>query len=59
MYNRFRNELIKRLNNLNRYHGGKCNGKEFPNVETFNVDEIYELVDRVYIGKPEDNGESE
>ena len=53
----FRNELIKRLNeNANRYHGGKCNGKEFPEVETFDVDEVYEIIDRVYENVPEDEG---
>lgn len=44
----FRNELIKRLNqNANRYHGGTCNGREYPNIETFDVDEVYEIIDRV------------
>lgn len=53
----FRNELIKRLNeNANRYHGGKCNGKEFPEVETFDVDEVYEIIDRVYENVSEDEG---
>lgn len=53
----FRNELIKRLNkNANRYHSGKCNGKEFPEVETFDVDEVYEIIDRVYENVPEDEG---
>lgn len=44
----FRNELIKRLNNISRYHGGICNGKYFPEVETFDVDEVYEIIDRIY-----------
>lgn len=56
----FRNELIKRLNqNANRYHGGTCNGREYPNreypnIETFDVDEVYEIIDRVYENVPED-----
>ena len=50
----FRNELVKRLNNLNRYHGGMCNGREFPHVETFDVDEVYEVIDRVCDGTPEE-----
>ena len=54
----FKNELIRRLNeNANRYHGGICDGKEFPEVETFDVDEVYEIIDRVYDGIPEDKGE--
>lgn len=54
----FKNELIKRLNeNASRYHGGRCNGKEFPEVETFDVDEVYEIIDRVYDNIPEDKGE--
>ena len=44
----FRNELIKRLNNINRYYGGECNGRTFPNAETFDVDEVYEIIDRIY-----------
>lgn len=55
----FRNELIKRLNNISRYHGGECNGRMFPNVETFDVDEVYEIIDRIYFNQPEDNNESE
>lgn len=51
----FANELICRLNNnLNRYHGGVCNGREFPNVETFDVDEVYECIDRILDGISED-----
>lgn len=53
----FRNELIKRLNqNANRYHGGTYNGREYPNIETFDVDEVYEIIDRVYENVPEDEG---
>lgn len=53
-----RKELISRLNNsANRYHGGKCNGVEYKDVETFDVDEVYEIIDRVWEGVPEDNGE--
>lgn len=55
---KFRNELVRRLNeNANHYHGGVCDGKEFPEVETFDVDEVYEIIDRVYDGIPEDRGE--
>ena len=53
----FMNELKNRLNNnANRYSGGICNGKYFPDVETFDVDEVYEIIDRVYEGIPEDDG---
>lgn len=53
----FRNELIKRLNqNANRYHGGTCNRREYPNIETFDMDEVYEIIDRVYENVPEDEG---
>lgn len=53
-----RKELISRLNNsANRYHGGKCNGVEYKDVETFDVDEVYEIIDRVWEGVPEDNVE--
>lgn len=56
----FRSELIHRLNNnASRYHGGICNGKYFPEVETFDVDEVYEIIDRIYFNEPEDNDESE
>ena len=54
----FRNELVRRLNNnANRYVGGTCNGKFYPEVETFDVDEVYEIIDRVLDGEPEDSGE--
>lgn len=50
----FANELKKRLNyNLNRYVGGTCNGRVYPNVETFDVDEVYECIDRILDGIPE------
>ena len=56
----FRSELIHRLNNnASSYHGGICNGKYFPEVETFDVDEVYEIIDRIYFNEPEDNDESE
>jgi hypothetical protein len=55
----FRNELIKRLNNINRDHDGECNGRTFPNAETFDVDEVYEIIDRIYFNQSEDNDESE
>lgn len=54
----FRNELIKRLNNnANRYIGGTCKGIYYPETELFEVYEIYEIIDRVLDGIPEDNGE--
>lgn len=47
----FRNELIKRLNeNANRYLS-----KEYPQLEFFEVDEAYEIIDRVYDGISEDD----
>lgn len=53
----FRNELVKRLNeNANRYTGGICNGHEYPKVELFEVDEVYEIIDRVLDDVPEDTG---
>lgn len=53
----FRNELVKRLNNnANRYTGGTCNGHEYPEAELFEVDEIYEIINRVLEGIPEDDG---
>lgn len=56
----FRSELIHRLNNnVSRYHGGTCNGEYFPEVETFDVDEVYEIIDRIYFNQPEDKNESE
>lgn len=54
----FRNELVKRLNeNASRYVGGVCNGHEYPETELFEVDEVYEIIDRVLDGVPEDVGE--
>lgn len=54
----FANELKHRLNfNLNRYIGGSCNGREFPNIETFDVDEVYECIDRILDGIPEDTND--
>ena len=55
----FRNELIKRLDkNTHRYYHGKdCNGKEYPYIEMFDVDEVYEIIDRVANGVPENMGE--
>lgn len=48
----FRNELIKRLNeNVNRYLN-----KKYPQLEFFDVDEVYEIIDRVYDGISEDDG---
>lgn len=53
----FRNELVKRLNNnANRYVGGTCNGYFYPEAKLFEVDEIYEMIDRVLEGIPEDDG---
>ena len=51
----FRNELVRRLNeNANRYI---CNDSKYPEAEFFEVDEIYEIIDRVLEGIPEDIGE--
>jgi len=51
----FANELIYRLNNhANRYVGGTCNGRFYPEAELFEVDEVYEIIDRVLDGTPED-----
>lgn len=56
----FRNELIDRLNNnVSHYRDGICSGKYFPKVETFDVDEVYEIIDRIYFNQPEDKNESE
>ena len=53
----FRNELVRRLNNnATRYSGGYCNGNFYPEIELFDVDEIYEIIDRVLDGVQEDNG---
>ena len=55
---KFRNELVRSLNeNANRYVGGTCNGHEYPEAELFEVDEVYEIIDRVLDGIPEDTGE--
>lgn len=54
----FRNELVRRLNeNANRYVGGICNGHEYPEAELFEIDEVYEIINRVLDGIPEDTGE--
>ena len=54
----FYNELIDRLNTYaNRYVGGSCNGHDYPEAELFEVDEIYEMIERVLNGIPEDTGE--
>ena len=51
----FRNELVRRLNeNANRYI---CNDRKYPEAKFFEVDEIYEIIDRVLDGIPEDIGE--
>lgn len=56
----FRSELIHRLNNnASRYYGGTCNGKYFPEVETFDVNEVYEIIDKIYFNQSEDNNDSE
>ena len=53
----FANELINRLNNnASRYVGGICNGRFYPETELFDVDEVYEIIDRVLDGVPEDEG---
>ena len=53
----FRNELVKRLNeNANRYTSGIYNGYEYIGVELFEVDEVYEIIDRVLDNVTEDTG---
>lgn len=52
----FRSELICRLNHTYRYHGGyevtdkTANNKYYPDLETFNVDDVYEIIDRISDG---------
>lgn len=54
----FRNELVRRLNNnASRYVGGTCNGIFYSEAELFEVEEVYEIIDRVLDGIPEDDGE--
>ena len=54
----FRNELVRRLNeNADRYVGGTCDGHYYPETELFEVDEVYEIIDRVLDGEPEDTWE--
>ena len=52
----FCNELIRRLNeNVDRYVGECiCQGCKYPENEYFNVDDVYEVIDRVLDGIPED-----
>lgn len=53
----FRNELVRRLNeNAIRYVGSTCDGHYYPEAELFEVDEVYEIIDRVLDGIPEDDG---
>lgn len=55
----FSNKLKSSLNdNANRYHGGYCNGRYFPNIETFDVDEVYDIIDRIASNISEDNCDS-
>lgn len=56
----FINKFIKALNTqLNRYHGGTCNGRYYPNVETFDVDEVYDTIDRIYLPTQRDTQNSQ
>ena len=52
----FCNELIRRLNeNVDRYVGEcSCKGYVYPENEYFCVDDVYEVIDRVIDGIPED-----
>lgn len=52
----FCNELIRRLNeNVDRYVGECiCQGHKYPENEYFNVDDVYEVIDRVLDDIPED-----
>ena len=54
----FRNELVRRLNNnAMRYAGASYDGREYLDVELFDVDEVYEIIDRVLARIPEDTNE--
>lgn len=44
----FRNELIKRLNDINVY--------QFVGINMIDIDKVYEIIDRVFDGIPEDDG---
>jgi len=45
----YRHKIIMALNDkLCRYNGGTCEGKYFPDVETFDVDDVYEMLDSIY-----------
>ena len=48
----YRNKVVAALN---RYVGRECKGRYFPFVETFDVDEVYELLDRMYDKMEKDN----
>jgi len=46
---KFKNELIDRLNNsIDRYRGGNLAGRDYPDIETFCVDDVYEMIDSVF-----------
>lgn len=55
----FRSELICRLNHTYRYRGGyevtdkTVNNKFYSDIETFNVDDVYEIIDRISDGVDE------
>lgn len=51
----FRNEIIRRLNKLDRY----TNPKYSDDSEFYVVDEVYDLIDDVFGGIPEDTGSIE
>lgn len=53
----FHNLLIERLNNnATRYTDAMHDGCRYPHAEFFEVDEIYEIIDRVLYDIPEDDG---
>lgn len=54
---KFKNELIDRLNNsIDRYRGGNLAGRDYPDIETFCVDDVYEMIDSVFNKEPIDDG---
>ena len=54
----FRNELVRRLNNnAIRYAASADDGHKYLDAEFFEVDEVYEIIDRVLARIPEDTNE--
>ena len=56
----FHNLLVERLNNnATRYTDAMYEGRRYPEAEFFEVDEIYEIINRVLCDIPEDDGSTE